>query len=94
MPTATQRDLNAYIGKVGHLDFDGLTVQVKVTDARVRFGHVDLLLTPTAGTGTRWIQADRVKLRATRSTTTRSTATRPTAARSATTRSTAKRKRR
>ena len=66
MPTSTHKDLNAYIGKTGQVDLDGLTVQVKVTDARVRFGHTDLLLTPVAGTGSRWTCADRVRLRTVR----------------------------
>lgn len=59
---ATSRDLQAYVGQTGRLALDGLTVQIKVTDARVRFGHVDLLLTPVAGDGTRWVQSDRVTL--------------------------------
>ena len=55
-------DLASYRDRLGTLTVDSLQVQVKVTDARMRFGHLDLLVTPVAGTGERWIEQHRVDL--------------------------------
>jgi hypothetical protein len=55
-------DLNAYRDKVGTLAVDDLRVQVRITDARLRFGHLDLLVTPVSGTGERWIEQHRVQI--------------------------------
>lgn len=55
-------DLSAYIGlqasyKVGALEF-----AVIVNDARIRYGHLDLYVTPRVGLGHRWIQADKLTI--------------------------------
>jgi hypothetical protein len=55
-------DLNAYRGRVGLMNVDDLKVEVRVTDARLRFGHLDLLVTPVSGQGTRWIEQHRIEL--------------------------------
>lgn len=59
---ATSRELQTYVGQTGRFTVNGLTIQIKVQDARVRFGHVDLLLTPVAGNGSRWVESTRVAL--------------------------------
>lgn len=55
-------DLDSYRDRIGTLAVDNLRVQVKITDARMRFGHLDLLVTPVAGDGERWIEQHRVEL--------------------------------
>lgn len=60
--TTSTRELATYIGKDGHLNLDGLTIQVKVTDARPRYGRIDLEITPVNGTGSRWVESSRVRL--------------------------------
>lgn len=56
-------DLAAYRDRVGTLAVDNLTVDVKITDARMRYGHLDLLVTPIAGNGERWVEQHRIELR-------------------------------
>jgi hypothetical protein len=55
-------DLGSYRDKVGTLAVDDLRVQVRITDARLRFGHLDLLVTPVSGSGERWIEQHRVQI--------------------------------
>jgi hypothetical protein len=55
-------DLATYRGRVGLVNVDDLKVEVRVTDARLRFGHLDLLVTPVAGQGERWIEQHRIEL--------------------------------
>lgn len=55
-------DLDAYKGRTGNLNVDKLKVAITVTDARMRYGHLDLLVTPVAGEGQRWIEQHRVEL--------------------------------
>jgi hypothetical protein len=55
-------DLNDYRDRSGVISVDSLMVEVKVKDARIRFGHLDLLVTPIAGSGERWIEQHRVTL--------------------------------
>lgn len=49
-------DLTAYIGKTGAIEANGLSVNVTIKDARTRYGHLDLSVTPLAGTGERWVE--------------------------------------
>lgn len=56
----TAWDPSAFRGRTGTLEFDGLRIGVAIIDARTRFGHLDLLVTPLAGTGTKWIEQHRV----------------------------------
>ena len=53
-------DLETFRGRVGTIAVDDLMVEVKIADARLRFGHLDLLVTPVAGTGERWVEQHRV----------------------------------
>jgi hypothetical protein len=58
---AVSRDLSAFRGRPGRIDdLDGLTVEVTITDARIRFGHLDLLVTPRSGRGQRWFESRRI----------------------------------
>jgi hypothetical protein len=55
-------DYNWYKGKWGSVDVDGLLVDVKVTDARNRYGHLDLLVSPVSGAGERWLEHHKVSI--------------------------------
>lgn len=56
----TQMNLQSLIGTIGTLTVGQLDVNVKVVDVRVRFGHVDLLVEPTNGSGTEWVEKHRI----------------------------------
>jgi hypothetical protein len=49
-------DLNAYIGLHADFSVGDLTVKTIIRDARTRFGHLDLLITPTSGAGEKWVE--------------------------------------
>ena len=49
-------DFKAYIGLHATYEINELNVEVEITDARTRFGHLDLLVQPRAGTGIRWVE--------------------------------------
>jgi hypothetical protein len=55
-------NLSEYRGRTGKISLDGLHVGVKIADARVRFGHLDLLVTPVNGDGEKWIESRRVNI--------------------------------
>jgi hypothetical protein len=59
---ATADDLAGLIGRKGQIELNSLTVEVGVRNARHRYGHVDLLISPEAGFGEQWVEARRVKL--------------------------------
>lgn len=53
-------ELKERIGESGWMKMDDtLYVSVKITDARIRFGHVDYLVVPVAGKGRIWIESGR-----------------------------------
>ena len=56
--TATK--LAAHVGRVVLLRASGLDVEVMVLDARQVFDRVDLLVTPTQGSRSNWVSAERV----------------------------------
>lgn len=58
--TPTKPDLDSYRDKIGMISVDDLLVEVKITNARLRFGHLDLLVTPVSGSGERWVEQHRV----------------------------------
>jgi hypothetical protein len=65
MKTYTKQDVEkinpkSLIGKTGLMTLDDLTVGVNITDARVRFGHIDLLVEPINGSGEKWVEKHRV----------------------------------
>lgn len=50
-------DLDAYIGlNAAYKATDNLTVGVVIKDARTRFGHLDLLVSPRDGMGKQWVE--------------------------------------
>jgi hypothetical protein len=55
-------DFSAYVGKTGAIDAGGLTVAVKITDARTRYGHLDLYVTPVTGYGDRWVEYKNISI--------------------------------
>lgn len=55
-------NLDDYRDRNGFLTVDGLQVGIKITDARLRFGHLDLLITPLTGSGKRWVEQHRIEL--------------------------------
>lgn len=55
-------NLDDYKGRTGTIAVDDLMVEVKIADARLRFGHLDLLVTPVAGSGERWVEQHRVEV--------------------------------
>lgn len=62
-PIYTKEELEAlqYLkGKKGTIKIETMTVAVKILSIRRRFGHVDALITPTAGTGEKWISLHKV----------------------------------
>ena len=53
-------DLQNLKGTSGTLSLEGLDFAVKVVDARIRFGHLDLAVSPVSGGGQRWVESHRV----------------------------------
>lgn len=62
----TARQLASVIGKTTTVQVPGwhnLDFEVRVIDARLRYGNLDVLVQPIAGFGEQWICADRTALR-------------------------------
>lgn len=59
---ATSANLAAVIGSTASLHSEGydLTFEVSIKDAREVWGRTDYLVTPVAGTGEKWVSAERV----------------------------------
>ena len=55
-------DFDAYCGLSGSILHGELRIDVEVVDARQRYGHLDLLVTPIAGDGSRWVERKNVHL--------------------------------
>jgi hypothetical protein len=51
-------------GEIGILNLESLEVGVKISDVRVRFGHLDLLVKPLNGMGEQWVERHRVTVKA------------------------------
>lgn len=58
----TTATLETYKGKRGTIKVNKLTVGVKVVDARMRYGHLDLLIEPVAGEGAQWTEHHKVSI--------------------------------
>ena len=52
----------AYKNCRGFITENGLDFPVVVSSARYRYGHLDLLVSPENGTGTRWVQRTNIRL--------------------------------
>jgi hypothetical protein len=66
MKTYTKTDIakinpESLIGTHGLMQCESLTVGVTIKDARVRFGHIDLLVEPKDGSGEQWVEKHRVQ---------------------------------
>lgn len=59
----TAQDAMQHVGRLAmwRVPSSELEVQVKVLDARSRWGRLDCLVTPVEGRGEQWIQADRLR---------------------------------
>lgn len=67
MKTYTKDDVQkvnpkSLIGATGTYEVDELTIGVTIKDARVRFGHIDLLVEPIEGSGKQWVEKHRVSV--------------------------------
>ena len=49
------------IGRIGAINAEGLTVQVRILDVKETYGRLRWLVTPVAGSGERWVE--RVSIR-------------------------------
>lgn len=49
-------ELMEYMGKVGHVYYGNLVVDVRVKDIQVKFGKASYLVEPVAGTGEMWLE--------------------------------------
>jgi hypothetical protein len=49
-------DLDAYTGLTGTIVANNLKVDVRIQKARVRYGHLDLNVSPISGTGNVWVE--------------------------------------
>lgn len=56
-------DFQAYKGLSGAVTENGMNFDVRVVDARTRFGHLDLLCVPVSGSGQRWVEYKNITLR-------------------------------
>ena len=45
----------AFIGKTGHVTYNGLTFEVIVKDTKTAYGHARFFVTPVNGRGEVWI---------------------------------------
>ena len=55
-------DQSFYVGKDATIEESGLTFHTKIIATRMRYGHLDLLLTPQNGSGERWVEYKNVTL--------------------------------
>ena len=49
-------------GMIAKMDVEKMTINVTVQDIRVRFGHVDVLVTPVNGAGEQWVENHRIQI--------------------------------
>jgi len=59
---ATVKEMAQYLGRPGHYHVQGMKFAVRVLDARVSFGAVQLQIAPCSGSGTAWVTQDSVML--------------------------------
>lgn len=55
-------ELDSFEGKVGVMEVDELRFDVRITAARIRFGHLDFRITPVDGSGAKWVESHRISL--------------------------------
>lgn len=57
---ATTKELAQLINTIVRLQSEGLSVPVKILDARVSFGKIHVQITPVGGEGNTWVDHDRI----------------------------------
>lgn len=55
-------DLSAYEGLSGVITANNLKIDVRINKARIRYGHLDLNVSPTSGTGTVWVERKNIEI--------------------------------
>jgi hypothetical protein len=55
-------DLTVYSNRRGFINVNTLSIGVEIKQARVRYGHIDLLVTPINGNGEKWMEIHKVEL--------------------------------
>ena len=58
----TVKELAQYLGRSGRFHVQGMEVAVRVVDARVSFGQVQLEIEPYSGSGTAWVAQDSIRI--------------------------------
>jgi hypothetical protein len=53
--TMTAKTANELIGLTATIQYDGLKIAVKITDAKFTFGHDRFLIEPITGSGSKWV---------------------------------------
>lgn len=60
----TAKDLHDLVGATGTIVVeDSLEIGVEVKDVKPAYGRLLYLITPVGGTGSKWVNAERVKLK-------------------------------
>jgi hypothetical protein len=59
---ATVKEMAQYLGRSGRFHVQGMEVAVRVIDARLSFGVVQLEIAPYSGSGSAWVARDSVRL--------------------------------
>lgn len=60
IPRSEYNELDSYKNQTATINVDNLCIGVVIKDARMRFGHLDFLVTPILGTGEKWMEHHRV----------------------------------
>lgn len=55
-------DLSAYEGLSGVITANNLKIDVRINKARIRYGHLDLNVSPASGTGTVWVERKNIEI--------------------------------
>ena len=58
----TVKEMAQYLGRSGRFHVQGMEVAVRVIDARLSFGQVQLAIAPYSGSGSAWVARDSVRL--------------------------------
>jgi hypothetical protein len=56
----TAKGLVSYIGRQGSIGLRTMSVDIRVTDARVSWGAVQVEIEPLSGSGSQWMDANSV----------------------------------
>lgn len=59
-PPVKESIRETYVNRYGRLEADGFRFNVKIKDVRNRYGNLDVLVTPMAGDGEKWVSVHRI----------------------------------